>query len=378
MPNCISHARLQPVPNRMPPFEVSMEDLLGRKQLHVDLEAVRQDLEGRSVLVTGAAGSIGSALCRQILEYGPKRLVCVDRSEAGLAMLQQELADAAMQSRVVTVVAEVGDAAAMRRCFRDHQIEIVFHAAAHKHVPEMESKEAEAVTNNVFALASLLEVAEEQGCRAFVLISSDKAVNPASVMGATKRAGELMLASRPSGTMRCVSVRFGNVLGSSGSVIPILQEQLRRNLPLTITHADARRLFMTAREAVSLVLQAFTIGRHGDILVLEMGAPVNILDMAHSLIRLSGLKESAVKIAFNGLRPGEKLQEELFYADEAVTPTPCHEIKRVRRPYGSWPELERQLDALRASVTRGVPDEIRARLRDIVPEFRDWSAAAAR
>ncbi|MFZ0039152.1 MAG: SDR family NAD(P)-dependent oxidoreductase [Candidatus Acidiferrales bacterium] len=361
----------------MPPFGFSMEDLLGRKQLHVDLEALRHELEGRSVLVTGAAGSIGSALCRQILEYGPKKLVCVDQSAAGLAMLQQGFSKRAIHDDNAVVVADVSDSAAMRRCFSAHQIEFVFHAAAHKHVPEMESKEAEAVTNNVFALASLLDVAEEHRCRAFVLISSDKAVNPASVMGATKRVGELMLASRPPGTMRCVSVRFGNVLGSSGSVIPILQEQLRRNLSLTITHPHARRLFMTAREAVSLVLQAFTIGRDGDILVLEMGAPVNILEMARSLIRLSGLKESAVKIEFIGLRPGEKLQEELFYADEAVTPTPCHEIKRVRRPYGSWPELERQLDALRASVTRGVPDEIRARLRDIVPEFRDWSAATA-
>jgi FlaA1/EpsC-like NDP-sugar epimerase len=362
----------------MPPLEVSLEDLLGRKQLRVDLESVRENLEGRVVLVTGAAGSIGSDLCRQILEYGPKRLVWVDQSEEGLASLRREFRDDTVQSRIVSVLADSGDATVMRSCFSDHQIEFVFHAAAHKHVPEMESKEAEAVTNNIFALTSLLDVAEGHDCRAFVLISSDKAVNPVSVMGATKRVGELTLASRPLKTMRCVSVRFGNVLGSSGSVVPILQNQLRRGQPLTITDARARRLFMTAREAVSLVLQAFTIGRHGDILVLEMGAPVNILEMARTLIQLSGLSESAVKIEFIGLRPGEKLQEELFYADETVTSMSFREIKRVRRPYGSWLELQGQLEALRASVTRGTPAEIRSRLRDIVPEFRDWSAGTAR
>ena len=361
----------------MPFREVSMEDLLGRKPLYVDLDAVRENLNGRVVLVTGAAGSIGSALCRQIIEYRTGKLVCVDQSERGLELLQRELLDRGIQTGIVALVADVGDVDAMQQCFSAHQIEFVFHAAARKHVPEMESKEVEAVTNNIFALASLLDVAEEHSCRAFVLISSDKAVNPASVMGATKRAGELILASRPLKTMRCVSVRFGNVLGSSGSVVPILQDQLRRGQPLTITHADARRLFMTSREAVSLLLQAFTIGSPGDILVLEMGESVNILEMARSLIRLSGQSETAVKIEFIGLRPGEKLQEELFYANETVTSTSCREIKRVRGTYGSWMELQRQLEALRVSLTQGAPDEIRARLRNIVPEFRDWMPGGA-
>jgi len=352
----------------MPFREVSMEDLLGRKPLYVDLDAVRQNLNRRVVLVTGAAGSIGSALCRQIIEYRPGKLVCVDQSEQGLELMRRELMDRGTQTGVVAVVADVGDVDAMRQCFSAHQIEFIFHAAARKHVPEMESKEVEAVTNNIFALASLLDVAEEHACRAFVLISSDKAVNPASVMGATKRIGELILASRPLKTMRCVSVR--------GSVVPILQDQLRRGQPLTITHAEARRLFMTAREAVSLSLQAFTIGTPGDILVLEMGEPVNILEMARTLIRLSGLSETPVKIKFTGLRPGEKLHEELFYANETVTSTSCREIKRVRGAYGSWLELQRQLDALRDSLARGAPDEIRARLRNIVPEFRDWTPGA--
>ncbi|HEY4740925.1 MAG TPA: SDR family NAD(P)-dependent oxidoreductase [Candidatus Acidoferrales bacterium] len=349
-----------------------MEDLLGRQPLQVDLDAVRQGLDGRVVLVTGAAGSIGSALRRQIIEYGPKKIVCVDRNEHGLALLQRECSDLHAQRRIVTVAADVGDENAIRRCFTEHQIDFVFHAAAHKHVPEMETKEVEAVTNNIFALTTLLDVAEEHSCRAFVLISSDKAVNPASVMGATKRVGELILASRPLKTMRCVSVRFGNVLGSSGSVIPILLNQLRRGLPLTITHAGARRLFMTAREAVSLLLQAFTIGSHGDILVLEMGEPINILEMARSLIRLSGVSETSVNIEFIGLRAGEKLEEELFYKNESVTSTSCEEIKRARMTYGSWPELQLQLEALRASLNQGGPDQIRARLRNIVPEFRDW------
>jgi len=357
------------------PNDVSMEDLLGRRPLHVDLETVRKNLEGRVLLVTGAAGSIGSALCREIHACNPGKLICVDRREGSLNLLRNELGGAAARSHATFIVQDVANVGAMQHIFSEHHVEIVFHAAAHKHVPEMETREVEAVSNNIFALESLLDVAQENRCGAFLLISSDKAVNPVSVMGATKRVGELILATRPSENMRCVSVRFGNVLGSSGSVIPILRDQLRRDQPLTITDYRALRFFMTSREAVSLVLQASTMGFHGDILVLEMGAPINILDLARKLIRLSGAREAEAKFEFIGLRSGEKLQEELFYADEAVTTTTCEEIKRVRRPYGNWTGLKEQLDGLRNSVSRRDANDIRERLRDIVPEFRDWHPA---
>ncbi len=355
----------------MTPVDFPLEKLLGREPLHANLESARPHLEGRVILVTGAAGSIGSDLCREIMAFAPKKIVCVDRNEAGLASLKREMPVRTAGSEVVFSPSDAGDADAMRRCFAEHRVELVFHTAAHKHVPEMETRVAEGVANNIFALATLLDVADEHACRGFALISSDKAVNPASIMGATKRVGELMLATRPLKTMRCVSVRFGNVLGSSGSVVPILREQLRRGQPLTITHPDARRFFMTAREAVSLVLQAFTIGQHGDILVLDMGESVNILEMARSLIRLSGGSEIAAKVEFIGLRPGEKLDELLFYADESIAPTSHEQIRRVRRNYGTWPELLRRLKILRASLADGEPLEVRARLKEIVPEYRE-------
>jgi len=349
--------------------EVSLDDLLGREPVQIDLEAVRNHLRGRRVVVTGAAGSIGSELCRQLLEYNPAKLICVDQNETGIFYLKQELQRRAGAPQVVCWVADVSDRERMRRCFFEHQAEYVFHAAAYKHVPVMEENVAEAVRNNVFALRDLLDIAEEEGCNSFVLISSDKAVNPTSVMGASKRICELMLAARPKSQMRCVSVRFGNVLGSSGSIVPILQEQLRQGRPLTITHPEIRRFFMTTQEAVSLVLQASAIGQEGDILVLEMGTPIKILDMARTLIRLSGKSEDSVEIQFTGLRDGEKLEEELFYRHERVLPTSFEKIKRIN---GSKPDrlrLYRQLEELRASMSIDGADPIRAKIREIVPEY---------
>ena len=350
--------------------EVRLEDLLGREPVQIDLEAVRHDLQGRNVLVTGAAGSIGSELCRQIIEYGPQKLICLDQNETGIFYLKQELLRHIRDTEVICCVADVSDSERMRRCFSDYQIEHTFHAAAYKHVPIMEENVAEAIRNNVLTLKEFLGVAEEQGCRSFVMISSDKAVNPTSVMGSTKRIGELILAARPSTSMRCVSVRFGNVLGSSGSVVPIFQEQLRRGTSLTVTHPEIRRFFMTTQEAVSLVLQAFTIGRGGDILVLEMGTPIKIVDMARTLIRLSGKSEESIKIEFVGLREGEKLEEELFYGHEKVVPTSCDKIKRINGAIPDWPRLCQQLDELRASMSIDGAEPIRKKLAQIVPEYR--------
>ena len=349
--------------------EVNLEDLLGRDPVEIDLESVRQQLENQVVLVTGAAGSIGSELCRQILEYAPTRLLCLDQSETGIFYLQLELSKHQNRAQLVFCVADVGDRASMQSLFLEHKPQVVFHAAAYKHVPVMESNVHEAVKNNVFALLSLLEVAEESGCRSFVLISSDKAVNPTSVMGATKRMGELILSCRPANSMRCVTVRFGNILGSSGSVVRVLQEQLRNSQPLTITHPEIKRFFMTTREAVALVLQAFAIDNHGDILVLEMGKPVRILDLARSLIRLSGKSDDQVRIRFTGLRQGEKLIEELFYPTEEIHPTSCEKIKRTRAGLCSWTELQNHLEELRASLALNGAGPIRAKIKEIVPEY---------
>jgi FlaA1/EpsC-like NDP-sugar epimerase len=350
--------------------EVSLEDLLGRDPVQIDLEAVRRHLSGRSVLVTGAAGSIGSELCRQILEYSPRKLVCVDQNETGMFYLQRELQQRSFETQLVYCVADVCDADHMRSCFSDNQIEFTFHAAAYKHVPIMEHNAGEAIRNNVFALESLLNVAEEADCKSFLLISSDKAVNPTSIMGSSKRIGELMLAGRPRRGMRCVSVRFGNVLGSNGSVVPLLQKQLLEGRPLTITHPEIRRFFMTTREAISLVLEAFTIGRDGDILVLEMGTPIRIVDMARTLIRLSGRSEDSVSIQFIGLREGEKLAEELNYDHESIVPTGFDKVHRIQCGTPDWKELCTHLKELRATLNIDGAGPIRAKIKEIVPEYR--------
>jgi FlaA1/EpsC-like NDP-sugar epimerase len=349
--------------------EVSLEDLLGRDPVKIDLESVRREIAGRRVLVTGAAGSIGSELCRQILDYGPVQLVCLDQSETGLYFLGLNHADHKNGPQLVFRVADICDAERMHSLLLEFRPEIIFHAAAYKHVPMMESNVQEAVKNNVLGLIGLLELAAGAGCKSFVLISSDKAVNPTNVMGATKRICELILSAKPPNGMRCVSVRFGNVLGSSGSVVPVLKQQLRNHQPLTITHPEIKRFFMITPEAVALVLQAFAIGDHGDILVLDMGEPVRILDLARSLIRLSGKSEHDVEIHFTGLRDGEKLKEELFYEHEEVTPTSCGRIKRTSGSLRDWTGLCHQLDALRASMTVDGAAPVRAKIKEIVPEY---------
>jgi FlaA1/EpsC-like NDP-sugar epimerase len=349
--------------------DVNLEDLLGRDPVQIDLRSVRNQIAGRVVLVTGAAGSIGSELCRQILQYGPSTLICLDQSETGVFYLEQELAKLSATGRVVFCVADVGDADRVREIFAEYSPEAVFHAAAYKHVPVMERNVPEAIKNNVFALLGLLEIAEDNGCGSFVLISSDKAVNPTSVMGATKRIGELITACRPYKGMRCVSVRFGNVLGSNGSVVPLFQEQLRKSQPLSITHPEIKRFFMTGREAVSLVLQAFAVAERGDTLVLDMGKPVRILDLARKLILLSGRSEREVGIRFTGLREGEKLKEELYYATEEIHLTPFEKIKRIRGPLVGWFQLQRQLRELSSSLGAEGAEGLRQKIKEIVPEY---------
>jgi len=349
--------------------DVDVEDLLGRDPVEIDLQSVRGAIHGRSVLVTGAAGSIGSELCRQILEHEPAMLACVDQNETGVFYLHQELQSISGQTLLQCHVADIGDRKRMERIFQQNRPDVIFHAAAYKHVPLMEENVPAAVQNNVFGLMNLLDVARESGCHGFVLISSDKAVNPTNVMGATKRIGELIIAHQPTNGMRCLSVRFGNVLGSNGSVIPLLQQQLRKNEPLTVTHPDVKRFFMTIREAVSLVLQASVIGEKGDTLVLDMGEPLSILDLVRTLIKLSGRHDKQVTIKFTGLRPGEKLFEELFYDNEEVDETSAPKIKRARGPHRNWTTLAAKLEELEAVLFLNGAATVRAKIKEILPEY---------
>jgi FlaA1/EpsC-like NDP-sugar epimerase len=349
--------------------EVSVEDLLGRDPVQMDLSMVRNQIAGKVVMVTGAAGSIGSELCRQVLAYGPAKLIVLDQAETPMFYLQLQLTKQPAGDRVVYAVADVANTSRMRRIISEGAVDIIFHAAAYKHVPLVELNIRGALNNNVLALPPLLDVAEECGCGAFVLISSDKAVEPTSFMGATKRLGELMLAARPKKNMRCVSVRFGNVLGSQGSVIPVFKEQIAKEGLITITHPDITRFFMTIPEAVSLVLQAFTIGEHGDILVLDMGNPVRILDLAHSLIRQCGKTPSEVKIEFVGLRPGEKLHEDLFYPRERQLPTTNRKVKRTQSEIIPWAALWAHLEDLISLTNSGTEISIRAKVKEIIPEY---------
>jgi len=349
--------------------DVNIEDLLGREPVHLDLEPVRQQLVGKVVMVTGAAGSIGSELCAQLLRYQPSKLVCVDQDESGLFFLEQELTRATAEPQTEYHVADIADRRRMRCIIASREVDIIFHAAAYKHVPMMETNVVEAVRNNIFGLISLLDVAERCGCTAFLMISSDKAVNPTNVMGCTKRVCELIMSARPNSRMRRVSVRFGNVLGSQGSVIPVMQEQIRTRQVVTVTHPEITRFFMTIPEAVSLVLQAFTVGGHGEILVLKMGVPMRIVDLARTLIRLCGKTEEEVEIVFTGLRKGEKLHEELFYESEHPLPTPCDKVRRTLGALLSWTILEKHLAELDDLVYYGSDTMIRAKLKQIVPEY---------
>jgi len=348
--------------------EMNLKELLGRDPLKIDLENVRPGILGRRVMVTGAAGSIGSELCSEILKCGPAKLVCVDRAETELFSLRQKLPHSENISQVTFAIADVGNRSSMQRLLLKQRPEIIFHASAYKHVLMTEENVPETVQNNALCVVSLVPLAEAVGTEIFVLISSDKAVDPTSVLGATKRIGEMVLASRPS-AMRCISVRFGNVLGSGGSVVPTLCEQLQNNQPLTITHPEMKRFFMSVREAVLLVLKAAMTGKHGDILVLEMGEPVRIIDLAHRLIRLSGKADEDVEIQFIGIREGEKLEEKFFYANEIAVPTVFPNIKCAVGPSREWGELCGQLEELREALHIGDEALVKTKLKSIVPEY---------
>ncbi|GJG88452.1 polysaccharide biosynthesis protein CapD [Gemmatimonadetes bacterium T265] len=350
--------------------KVEIEDLLRRAPVQIDLDRVRSLADDKAVLVTGAGGSIGSELCRQIARLGPSRIVAVGRGENSVFELLQELARAFPAIPVQPVIADVRDHARLEAAFATFRPATVFHAAAHKHVPLMEQNVAEAVLNNVLGTQVVAELAARHGAERFVLISSDKAVRPSSVMGATKRLAEGVVQEvGRAASCRFVSVRFGNVLGSRGSVIPTFMRQIAAGGPVTITHPEMTRYFMTIPEAVQLVLQAGVMGAGGEVFALDMGEPVRVLDLARDLVRLSGLAEHEIEIAYTGMRPGEKLYEELFFDDENALPTEHPKVLRARNAEFDA-AARRAVPGLIALAARNASaDEIRHVIKRLVPEY---------
>jgi len=323
--------------------EVKLEDLLGREPVSLDTELVEASIQGKRVLVTGAGGSIGSELCRQICRYNPAELVLLGHDENPLFEIEMELRERFPVVSLSTVVADIKDLNRLDAVFQEVKPQVVFHAAAHKHVPLMEENPGEAFKNNVLGTRNVAEITDRVGAEAFVFISTDKAVNPTSVMGATKRIAEMIIQNfNEISTTRFTAVRFGNVLGSRGSVVPIFQEQIRRGGPVTVTDPEMRRFFMTIPEAAQLVLQAGAMAQGGEIFILDMGEAVKIVDMARDLIRLSGFKpDEDIKIEYTGIRPGEKLYEELLTEAEGVTATKHKRIFVAHKQNFNYGELKK-------------------------------------
>ncbi|MEX2481910.1 MAG: nucleoside-diphosphate sugar epimerase/dehydratase [Gammaproteobacteria bacterium] len=352
--------------------DVAIEDLLSRDTIRFDWRAIHAELSRRSVLVTGGGGSIGSELCRQVAGLGVARLVVLDQSEYSLFQIERELRADFPQVELVFVLGDVCDRAFVDRVFSRYLPRVVFHAAAYKHVPILEQQVRAAVLNNIVGTHTVAEVAVARGCESFVLISTDKAVKPASVMGASKRFTELLCETkgRESAT-RFITVRFGNVLGSAGSVVPLFKRQIETGGPVTVTHPEATRYFMTIPEACQLILQAAAVGRGGEIFVLDMGEPVNITYLAEQLIRLSGrVPGRDIAVVYTGLRPGEKLAEELFHADEGLAPTGHEKLLLAQHTPRSAADIKTIYDALVAACERGDEDALRALLRDTAVGYR--------
>jgi FlaA1/EpsC-like NDP-sugar epimerase len=360
--------------------EVQVEDVLGREAVELDLPAIASYLTGSTVLVTGAGGSIGSELCRQSAALGADRIVLVDNSENALVDIERELAHERHFEDTVAVLADVTNRAKMRELFERHRPSVVFHAAAYKHVPLMEGNALESVRNNVLGTRVLAEVASELGAERFVLVSTDKAVRPQNVLGRTKAVCEWIVeaaGAREANGTRFISVRFGNVLGSSGSVIPLFRRQIARGGPVTVTHPDMERYFMTIPESVQLIIQAGALGESSDIFVLDMGEPVKVVELARNMVRLSGKEpDRDIPIEFIGVRAGEKLHEELWGEGEEAVPTAHPKILRcASRPVDAvW--LEDELAELERLVDVGETVEIVARLTAIVRSPRRVGAAA--
>ena len=355
---------------------VDVEDLLPREKIEVDMKAAAELLEGNTVLITGAAGSIGSEMVRQIATYSPRHMILVDQAETPMHDIRLMMRAQWPDVKAETIVADIADRTVMERIFRTYRPEYVFHAAAYKHVPMMEDNPYEAVVNNVNGTKVIADLAVEYGTRKFVMVSTDKAVNPTNVMGCSKRICEIYVQAldkaikegKVKGETRFVTTRFGNVLGSNGSVIPIFQEQIRKGGPVTVTHPDIIRFFMLIPEACRLVIEAGTMGNGGEIYVFDMGNPVRIADLAKRMIKLSGAKD--VEIRFTGLRDGEKLYEEVLNDEEVTLPTFHPKIKIAKVREYEFADVEASIGALIATAEESDDMTVVAGMKAIVPEFR--------
>jgi len=363
--------------------DVSYKDLLGRPPVRLELEKIGEILEGRTVLVTGAGGSIGSELCRQIVRFQPVTLILMDASEQNLYQIEMELLHENGFRNYVAVLGKVQDKALLESLFAHYRPTVVFHAAAYKHVPMVEGNPWEGVYNNIFASKRLMEVSVEHGVERFVLISTDKAVRPTNVMGATKRMTEILMQGfcekgRLAGAKtRFMAVRFGNVLGSSGSVIPLFRRQIELGGPVTVTHPDMTRYFMAIEEAGQLILQAATMGEGGEIFILEMGTPVRIGQMARDLIRLCGKEpDTEVEIIYIGLRPGEKMYEELITEGEGIVPTGHEKIMVLRGIGASLEDLRESLAKLKQLASSHDAEGIKAELGKVIPEYTSQASVS--
>ena len=361
------------------PRRVVIEDLLRRPSVELDMDSITEWLSGKTILVTGSAGSIGSEICRQLLTLVPEKLILLDRSETGQFFIERELQRLGPEIDIEACVADITDHDRMDAVFTQYQPDIIFHAAAYKHVPLMEAHPGEAIKNISLATRNLVDLAEEHDASALVMISTDKAVNPTSVMGSCKRLAEQYVQARAiDSKCRMVTVRFGNVLDSAGSVIPIFREQIARGGPVTVTHPDMIRFFMLIPEAAQLVLQAGAMGQGGEIFVLDMGDPVCIADLARDMIRLSGFKEGEdIEIEFVGLRPGEKLFEELYGEGENHDRTRHPKIMVAQGHDPNLFQISQHLRQLEKVVDQS-PETVRATLRSIIPLGGSQPAATSR
>lgn len=356
--------------------EVSIDDLLGRESVKLDWASIKNELGSMTVLVTGAGGSIGSELCRQIAGLGPSSLILFDNSEFNLYTVEMQLQNSFPDLVITRYLNDVGDVTAVERVFRESKPQVVFHAAAYKHVPMLENQIREAAKNNIQGTRIVAEMADQFGCEAFVMISTDKAVNPANVMGASKRAAEIFCQNlNTRSSTRFVTVRFGNVLGSAGSVVPLFRQQIEAGGPVTVTHREITRYFMTIPEACQLILQAGAMGSGGEIFVLDMGEPIKISYLAEQMIRLSGkVPDEDIDIIYTGLRPGEKLYEELFHEKEALQSTGHAKILLARHRGVDWKRLGNILDGMRQACLEYDEVRLRSLLKELVPEWAGTEA----